>query len=63
MCLNMRTRDKQTATEIFMCWCFIVEEKNQKILRGGNHPTLYVWGLILITLVKDELAIGFLVIF
>ena len=27
--------DKQTATENFRCWCFIVKEKNQKNLRGG----------------------------
>ena len=60
MCLNMRARDKQTATEIFRCWCFIAEEKNQG---GGNHPTLYVRGLILIIVVNAELAIGFLVIF
>ena len=26
-------RDKRTATENFRCWCFIVEEKNQKNLR------------------------------
>ena len=30
--------DKQTATENFRCWCFIVKEKNQKNLRGGWQP-------------------------
>ena len=40
-CLKMRARDKRTATENFRCWCFIVEEKNQKNLSGGgNLPPL-----------------------
>ena len=31
--------DKQTATENFRCWCFIVKEKNQKNLRGDGSRT------------------------
>ena len=31
--------DKQTATENFRCWCFIVKEKNQKNLGGDGSRT------------------------
>ena len=34
------TSDKQTATENFRCWCFIVKEKNQKNLWGVWQPPL-----------------------
>ena len=36
--------DKQTATENFRCWCFIVEEKNQENLRPPPpvHPRVKI---------------------
>ena len=34
-------RDKRTATENFRCWCFIVEEKNQKNLRPPPPPPVH----------------------
>ena len=35
-------RDKRTATENFRCWCFIVEEKNQKNLRPPTNFFFYI---------------------
>ena len=41
--------DKQTATENFRCWCFIVKEKKKKNLGGmaaaPPHLYMYVRGL------------------
>ena len=37
----MCASDKQTATENVTFWCFIVEEKTQKNLRGVGKKKIY----------------------